>query len=70
MASGRDEVLLTYADLKISEIASAKLAKSFLLRTFLSTLGGCSARSLAWNESVKISSESDILSAFSRMLRI
>jgi hypothetical protein len=28
MASGRDEVLLTYTDLKISEIASAKLAKS------------------------------------------
>jgi quercetin dioxygenase-like cupin family protein len=49
---------------------SAKLSKRILLRTLLSMVGGCSARNLARSASVKISSESDRLSAFFRTLRV
>jgi hypothetical protein len=49
---------------------SAKLSKRILFRSLLSTVGGCSTRSLARSASVRNSAESDTLSAFCRMRRI
>src|SRR6266403_272873 len=46
------------------------LSKRILLRTLLSAVGVCCARSLAWSANVKNSAESDTLPAFFRTVRV